>query len=605
MNIQLPARITKKQDFVLSTFYSIATFILLLKILSFLHPPYFPLINRVTLGDRFFYSTLTTNENLDSILTVSILAITLMLCIKKPGILKITFPILISITTIVLVYLEKIILIDYLSNILWAICTVLIIFPNSKLSKYLVGLTRKSVISGLLLLSIGIGILSLLRWISYPIIYSSMYSDNSWHFAQLEMQLHYLISTISPVIFLTLAVAIIIRIIIKPILKKSKPTKTIISVSKIQFRLFLIILFFLSVLIPIYPYLESLNPDFRMLGVDDNYYYGWINELIESNDPLKTAFIDIRLGDRPFSLLPIFSINIITGIQPEIIIPLLPIILTPSLLAITIFFIRRFTNDRISQLILGFMTLSSFQVTVGIYAGFHANWFALLTMLGSYLVTLLYFNEKKNWYIVLILILLVLTLLFHVYTWTFTIIVISIFIAISIFKNRKELRRLFPIIAVIGLTIMIDFFRSQFFGGISGVGEDINLVSSFVGIEQFAQRWENLTYLSHIMMGGFYSNVLILFLSLIWIIKVDLNKPLNRLLFSASVPLLIPILVSDFGIQSRILYNIPFFILAAIMTSQLFKNKELYYRLTGIFILIFQANYLLRAMSNLYFVDPT
>jgi hypothetical protein len=352
--------------------------------------------------------------------------------------------------------------------------------------------------------------------------------------------------------------------------------------------------------LPLYPYSSSLNPDARMLGTDDELYYGWVNEMISNGEPLRSAFIEIRGGDRPLTLIIIYGLTLLTNSGLQTVISFLPVLLTPLLLLTTLVFVNQLTKDRVLSIVAGLFSITSFQVIVGMYAGFHANWFALCPSNLSFVFIVLYYRDQKRVYLGLLFACLIATLLFHVYTWVFTIAALLLFVAISVFKKRSDFRVLLPVLLVIGLSVAIDLVRSQIFSFTGGISEDANLVVNYTGTDQFTARWNNMTYLSQAFLGGLFGNVVMLGFATLWLLRANLENSFDRILYSATAPLFVPMLLSDYNVQSRILYDAPLFMLASIIIAGLIKGGKRHYLLLAISVLLFQANYIIRAMANLF-----
>jgi hypothetical protein len=109
--------------------------------------------------------------------------------------------------------------------------------------------------------------------------------------------------------------------------------------------------------------------------------------------------------------------------------------------------------------------------------------------------------------------------------------------------------------------------------------------------------------------GGFLSNPALLILAAVWIVKSDISKGIDRLFLVFCFILAVPILIGGIEFQTRVLFNIPFHLIAA---SMLFyssidsskKNKNNRHSIDRYILLAaliaVSANYALRAMANLY-----
>ena len=190
-------------------------------------------------------------------------------------------------------------------------------------------------------------------------------------------------------------------------------------------------------MLPVYPYLPGVNPDFQTVSVDEKYYVEWLESLQSSS--VQNAFTETSGGSRPLTLLLIHSLQTLTGLSAQLVVRFLPLLLGPMLVAAVYYFVRLGTgNNRNAASLSALFTVLSFQFVVGIYAGFFANWLALVT---SYIALLFLFRawERRSRLDYLILLSITITTLFvHVYTWGYLMAVMILFTLLSYVMQRKE-----------------------------------------------------------------------------------------------------------------------------------------------------------------------
>jgi hypothetical protein len=152
----------------------------------------------------------------------------------------------------------------------------------------------------------------------------------------------------------------------------------------------------ISVFLAIIPQLSTVNKDNQQIGSDSETYVEWITLLHQTETPqdfLKTAFIDLVQGDRPLSLLILFLFTTIIDAPLLDSVEYAPIILGPALVLVVYFFTRELTRNETASLFAASLTgLGYFQISMGIYAGFYANWIALVVGYSS-LIFFFRFNE--------------------------------------------------------------------------------------------------------------------------------------------------------------------------------------------------------------------
>ena len=348
--------------------------------------------------------------------------------------------------------------------------------------------------------------------------------------------------------------------------------------TKIGFLLVAMILSVVLVLIPQHP---SINKDNQDIGVDTSYYVTWIGGLAKSknvSDFIYQAFIEQgRDGDRPLSLIFIFLIYQVAGVggnNLSEVIEHLPMILGPGLvLAFYLLTLELTRNEKIA-LIAAFFGAVSLHTLVGIYAGFYANWLALIVGYISVVFLFRYLQSGHLHNVVIFSILLVGVLLFHVYTWTVLAAVAAVFlVAMLVIKLKKSnssnnnyftKRRIIWLLVAILLSTMVDVTKVLSTGSSGGVEQDIEVAQTGLGIQQFNVRWQILNVTMNESMGGAFSNFIVLILGLLWVLKSNVRDPATAFIMIFLSSGLVPLFFGSWGIQARVFYDMPFEIPAAI-----------------------------------------
>ncbi|RMF31916.1 MAG: hypothetical protein D6752_01180, partial [Candidatus Nitrosothermus koennekii] len=366
----------------------------------------------------------------------------------------------------------------------------------------------------------------------------------------------------------------------------------------IDYRILLILSIALAIILPIYPYIPTINSDASTVSVDEKYYLQWMEEMNASNDIFRDAFSSISKGDRPLTLLLLYALEHV-GLY-DLTVRVIPIILSISLVIVTYYLIRAYTNNRYLASLSGLFSILSYHFVVGMYAGFFANWLALLTSYLAILALLKAWNANSMKWHTIFFIMLILTLLLHVYTWSYLVATISLFIIISYILNRRLSSKMFIIIMLLVSSIVVDVTKMFYFHSAGGLERDIIIGSKSIGIEEYFKRWSNLSYTFNIMVGGFFTNSLLLLLSLVWIIKTDYRDPFARVIMASIFISIIPMLFGNITMQTRFLYNMPLHIPASIITYSLMaRGKAL-----PILIIMHMLNYTFRSLANMYLILP-
>jgi hypothetical protein len=357
--------------------------------------------------------------------------------------------------------------------------------------------------------------------------------------------------------------------------------------TKIGLLLLAIVLSIVLVLIPQHP---LINKDNQYIGVDTGYYAGWIGELSRSkslSDFIYQLFVvhGGQGGDRPLSLLFLFLVYQVAGgdnISLAEVIEHFPLILGPGMVLAFYFLTIELTRNEKIALIAAFLGAVSFHTLVGIYAGFYANWLALIIGYISIAFLFRYLRTGRLYDIILFSALLIGVLLFHVYTWTVLAAVAGVFLIVMLAiqqnnKNKKNKnnvsnnnsftkrrRRIIWLLLAILVSIVVDVAKMSLTGSSGGLEQDIEIAQRGLGIEQFNLRFLILDATMHGSLGGVFGNFIILLLGLFWVLKSNMREPGTIFLMIFLSAGLVPLYIGSWILQVRVLYDMPFEIPAAI-----------------------------------------
>lgn len=359
---------------------------------------------------------------------------------------------------------------------------------------------------------------------------------------------------------------------------------------------FLILLMAMSSALTFIPQTPTVNEGDQIIGVDTESYGNWTNDLLISGqkgpDSLLTdAFLNAGVkGDRPLTFLfLIFVINIAHFPNLLQAIDSLPVLLAPLLVLATFFMAKQMTlNNRIS-ILAAFMTAVSFQVLVGIYAGYYANWFALIIgyFCFGFLFRFLRNASKGNFSAFLGL--LVAMLFAHVYTWSVLTVVMGVFLIVMFRVDHFSKKIVRTALIAVLFVVALDIAKSAMTGANSGVGEDVKIAVWGIGLGNFVERWNTLIEITHDSLGGLFGNSIVLLLGIYWLIRSNYREPSNILLFIFLSVGLIPLFFGNWLVLSRVIYNIPFQLPAAVAMEHILRRnnqvaKVATYPLTGLLI---------------------
>jgi hypothetical protein len=421
-----------------------------------------------------------------------------------------------------------------------------------------------------------------------------------------------ILSSFAPVFMLLLLACFPLLLLISPIqqfLRKDTGITgdSIHAISKKKRIIILFLTISISLMLTSIPHLPTLNESGQQVGVDTGAYVNWITELDDTSDFrdfLKKTFLEQSNGDRPFPLILLFGLHSLVNVSPFLVVEYSTFVLVPALVVVTYFLTRQITQNELASLIAAFLTSVSFQTLVGIYAGFYANLIALV--IGYLSLAFLFRFLKKGGFRNLLLFgsLLLLTLFSHVYTWSILTIVVGLFLVILVAKPRySNVKRKSILLLIVGLifSVAVDMARIGILEVSSGIDSDLRLAAALTGVEQFLQRWNNLYYAITTYLGGLFANFIILGLGLYWLIKADIRNQTSIFIMIFLSLGILPFLIGEYTIQTRVLYDIPFQIPAAIALTRSIIGKNILRPAAILFWIVVVS---VIALSNYFLVSP-
>jgi hypothetical protein len=402
-------------------------------------------------------------------------------------------------------------------------------------------------------------------------------------------------------------------------------TKSSLLTSRKVHLMILSVALVVAPLVALYPHLPGINPEGIGVSTDEQYYMNWMSKLRADStaswtDNIASAFT-INKGDRPLTLLLILTIANLTGSPDLMVVRFLPVALAPMLVAANYVLLRYSLKSKDEAKAKFFASLGAIfavfspQIVVGEYAGLLANWLALVVAyFAFYFLIRGWESQSRNQMIYsfgALFALLIVMMLVHLYTWAHLLSVVLLFAGMSyIFARKSTLRPKIKIIIMLAIVVTafsIDNLKSSYFvtPAASGTG---SAIGSNVQPEDVNGRWNRLFFTLHTYVGGFLSNPVLLLPALIWMVRANLSKGIDRLLLSMFFILAVPIVFGSIEFQTRVLYNIPLQIpaLLILMYSATTYKHSITSRhlLLIIAISLALATYTLRAMANLYLELP-
>jgi hypothetical protein len=418
-----------------------------------------------------------------------------------------------------------------------------------------------------------------------------------------------LLSILTPIVMAALVFCIPLKILLKHIISRMKISddalvifnfKVKLSTKRIAFYLSLCIV--LAITVTLLPHLHIINPNNERLGVDTPRYVTWLM-LMKNQSANPIDFALKTSADRPLTTILLFLLAEVTNADPFQVIEYSPTLFAPLLALVTFFLARELTgNDKIS-IVASLLSAISFQTLIGIYSGFYANWLALILgyLAFGFLIRCLKRPSKIG---LVVLWLLMIGLLFaHTYTWTVMIAVAFVFVFVLHALNYYPRKHLLLLYIVLSSSIAVDVLKSSWTGSTTGLEADVSIgFGHGRGISQFHDRLVTLAETVQTYYGGAYANIAILGLVLYWLVRSNLRELANIFIMIFLSTALIPLFIGDYILQSRVLYDIPFHIPAAVSLYYIGRKNG---KMISIALLLITGYLSLHVLANLGYVPPT
>ncbi|NWG36463.1 hypothetical protein [Nitrososphaera sp.] len=595
---------------------ALLSFTTILRLLNVLGIVYYPTINRVTYLDGHLFDTFTGSASMDNFLIQGVALASIFMLSPK----KISLPIIGFYITFSAAFLSNDLAVSIVSLTLLPLAvTFLFTFkPKFSINSYL----------AVLFLTIAVvQVYTLARLMVYPAFPSSYFSDWSWQIVELERQIFYVTAFVAPPVLLMVVFAFLLKIGVIPSLTDasrrlwSKKTQdyNASNISDKVFsykRLWFGVIAAFVILVPLYPYLPSINPDQSIRSTDVPFYSDWVESLEQSDSAQEVIYksflglsgdqLSVGRGDRPLTLLLLFVIHKMINIQIEHLIQLFPILLTTMTALVSYIFLRHTANNKKAAIVAALFSVASYHVVIGMYTGFIANWLAVIFNYGAFIFLLKAWNSERKLYYLLFVAMTFLSMLAHLHTWIYLSVSVLVFLGLSLVieRNRATIKKAIVVALLLLPTFLLDVVFLSVFNASSGVETNLSRATSAISFENFGLRWLSLYYNFQIWFGGFYANFVLLALALIGILSMNWKKTFDRLVMSAIFMTSLIIIFGDYGIQARIFYMMPIHILSAFGIVRILESRRIRNDVKVSLLVLVSAcllTYAIRSVGNLEF----
>ncbi len=462
---------------------------------------------------------------------------------------------------------------------------------------------------------------SLARWIAYPLWPDRIYGNASWFPAKLESSMFHALGSAAVYLSLLLPFAFLIRAFrsyAAALLKRVWGNTGKVSaayldkyaqVAEKNSVIILAGIALFSSLAAAMQFLPSINPTDQAFGVDFYDYAQRIGALAPFSGVqlVEKAYTDN--SERPLTIIALAAFQQALGLQPLMAVKLVTVILAPLLVISVYCFAEQAFKNRLLSLLISFLTATSSYFVIGLYGGFLASWAAIIVMFAFLTLVVRFWRTPTRAGLAALALLLVVILLLHIYTWTFLILAMGFFLAwtyLYVRKDRSKTKIVLLLALAVGVSVAVDLAKIAFGGALGGFEVDRNLVQQSVSGNMFVSRWSNLTFAVSTYLGGGLGSIVPLILALVWLVNVKFRDDAGRLVasfFFVAAPLMV---FGDYVIQSRLLYILPVNIamsMGAYSIARSFPDRRVSLTFLS-FVVLYQLNYVMRSISNFYFVLP-
>lgn len=315
----------------------------------------------------------------------------------------------------------------------------------------------------------------------------------------------------------------------------------------------LLLSFALAGFIAYYPYIHL--PSSMLVGADSMQYYDWLRDM-QQRGPLSALE-----KDRPLFNLLIYSINVAVG-SPEIVIRILPTILSVCLSIAVFWFVKVGTGNDRAALLSSLLSAFSFQITLGVFSYIAANWLAIIETLVLLTLLLKCFEKQSLKWMTIPAFVGIVLLLTHPYTWNIVMIIMASYLAWTILRRKTDGKsEIYPIILLLVANLLFYAVYSlmPFGAGLSQAeGWTLNGIPSNISLSSFISMQERLTLMVQTYVGGLLGNPLTILLTIAGMFQLMKSKTrINRLmlLWIAVPSLALPTTPTE--LYWRIIYLIP------------------------------------------------
>jgi|GEM_PF-4174574 hypothetical protein len=403
----------------------------------------------------------------------------------------------------------------------------------------------------------------------------------------IETGLFYIFSLINPVMVIGFYFLWIIKLVLK---REISTSKSLIwgndQTGSLLLGLSIVVVVFSSV----YPYFSSINPDFRMVGVDAPRYIQSLNTVSED---VSKIFVS-AWGSRPLLLFLLYFVKQVTGWSSPFVVKVFPMFIFPVLIFSVFHLSKVLGLDSASAGLASFLTATGMNLTVGLYSHFLANILALALANGMIISFIKAYKEDNTRYLFSSILFSILLNLSHPYTFIQYTGILFLAVLYYRFIGKNQNNRVVDYV-FFGTLILVEVLKTWLVVGLSGG----NISDTAVGkVIWFSRFWWNTFFSNQILYGGYLSNISVILLAIVGLYFIGFDSFekifLNFLVITPSMLYLI----GNETIKGRLLYNTPLGVFAAFGVSFLSSKYKIQKDLL-VMLVMYSLVVLFRSLANL------
>lgn len=491
------------------------------------------------------------------------------------------------------------------------------------------------------LLKKDIELVSILRWLLVSLIVLEALGFSGWllyllhggvnpytepaSIQDLEAKIVYSLSPLTPVFMTIFMLSVFLTAIARPLkpVEESRPAEQLRRVKAFledvaknmdqhtdRYYPWNLILLSSSLILPVLAvfllYSPMVNPSNMTVSVDIVHYVNYLNQVRDSSKNSLEVLSDMLSKDRPLTLLVIYSISILSGLDFKTVSIYLPVILSPLLILSIYYLASKLFKDRFYSSLTCFLTATGPFTTASLYGGFLANWLGLSLAYLSLAILVKSTEQNSVRLLTASILLSILSHLAHPVPWNFLILAAILTAVLLAFRRHSDGRILKLAATFIIANILYDLLKTRVLGFAGGTIVAQSIISTELSINNLVNFWPINVFMTYFHVGGAFNFLPTYFLALIGMILFSFVKSLKLDILKMWVVAGLPLyLLGPDYVQARTLQNIPvdFFASAGFLViSNYLSAKD---RFSSIFFIVFvyllYLNNLLRFTVNLPF----